>query len=376
MDDYDHTIVSEAQREWSSRLITIITPQLMEGIKSIFDESWKLCLENEEDNKYLMTFQNLLSRVPKWNETLIQKETDRIITLTKCKYLEDILTCVHITQLKILTSIRVSQKQKKIDLDIPKLSQFIHKVYITLARKIYSNVYLFEKNIQPLQFQKNMREVEILTRESILEVIRENMPIESILRSYIDETIEEEVIEEIVEKEVEDNKEKEAVAAEEEDNTKVVIEKNEAVVEKTPKVKTEVVEDKITDPILKVETDTDIEKTNESLSSPKMKEKVSLEVTEEIENKRLSFNDNDKVLDMGTNEESIVNAPKNVERLDKISKENNERRKLEEAEEEDYDDEDKLQIGESIKLETDILTLDKNLDKSDDLALDDIELLG
>ena len=150
MDDYDHTIVSEAQREWSSRLITIITPQLMEGIKSIFEESWNLCRENEEDNKYLMTFQNLLSRVPKWNETLIQKETDRIITLTKCKYLEDILTCVHITQLKILTSVRVSQKQKKIDLDIPKLPQFVHKVYITLARKIYSNVYLFEKNIQPL----------------------------------------------------------------------------------------------------------------------------------------------------------------------------------------------------------------------------------
>lgn len=42
MDDYDHTIVSEAQREWSSRLITIITPQLMEGIKSIFEELLKL----------------------------------------------------------------------------------------------------------------------------------------------------------------------------------------------------------------------------------------------------------------------------------------------------------------------------------------------
>ena len=375
MDDYDHTIVSEAQREWSSRLITIITPQLMEGIKSIFEESWNLCRENEEDNKYLMTFQNLLSRVPKWNETLIQKETDRIITLTKCKYLEDILTCVHITQLKILTSVRVSQKQKKIDLDIPKLPQFVHKVYITLARKIYSNVYLFEKNIQPLQFQKNMREVEILTRESILEVIRANMPIESILRSYIDETIEEEVIEEVIEKEVEEEEKEKNEEEEEEDSAKVVIEKSENVVEKQ-EIKADVVEDKITDPVFKVDTEnTVVEETPPQLSSPIMKENVTLEVTEAIKNKRLSFNDNDNVLDMGTNQESIINAPKNVERLDKISKENNERRKLEE-EEYDDDEEDKLVIGESIKLDTDILTLDKDLDKKDDLALDDIELLG
>ena len=101
------------------------------------------------------------------------------------------------------------------------MPQFVHKVYITLARKIYSNVYLFEKNIQPLLYQKIC--IEILTRESILEVIRENMPIESILRSYIDETIEEEVIEEVVEKEVEEKPKEEE--QEEEDNTKVVIEK-------------------------------------------------------------------------------------------------------------------------------------------------------
>ena len=191
MDDYDHTIVSEAQREWSSRLITIITPQLIEGIKSIFEESWKLCLENEEDNKYLMTFQNLLSRVPKWNDTLIDKETERIINLTKCKYLEDILTCVHITQLKILTSVRVSQKQKKIDLDIPKLPDFIHKVYILFARKIYSNVYLFDKNLSPIQYQKSMRECDKICRDCILDAIRMSMPVENILRSYIDNTVEE-----------------------------------------------------------------------------------------------------------------------------------------------------------------------------------------
>ena len=100
-----------------------------------------------------------------------------------------------------MTSVRVSQKQK-IDIDIPKLSEFIHKIYIHLARKIYSNVYLFEKDIVPLQYQKNMRECELLCRESILSVIRDSIPVEKILRAYIDETTDEEIIEELVEKNV------------------------------------------------------------------------------------------------------------------------------------------------------------------------------
>ena len=147
-----------------------------------------------------MTFQNFLSRVTKWNQTIIDEETARILTKSGCSYLEDLLTCVHITQLKILTSIRVSQKQKKIELDIPKLSEFIHKTYIKCARKFYSNVYLFEQKIPPLQYQKNMRECETICKDCILDVIRDNMPVEHILRSYMDESVEEEVIEEQVAK--------------------------------------------------------------------------------------------------------------------------------------------------------------------------------
>jgi len=202
MDDYNVNVLSEAKSEYSSRLVTIMTPLMLEGIKSIFNEAIKLCLDNDEDEKYLMTFQNFLSRVPKWNETIIQEETKRIVKSSRCDYLEDLLTCVHITQLKILTSIRVSQKQKKIDIDIPKLATFVHKCYIAYARKLYSNVYLFEKDILPLNYQKNMREAELMCQESILNVIRENMPVEKILRAYIDETVDEEVIEETIERTV------------------------------------------------------------------------------------------------------------------------------------------------------------------------------
>ena len=198
MDDFNVNVLSEAKNEYSSRLVTILTPLIIEGIKSIFKEAYELCNKNEESSKYLMTFQNFLTRIPRWNQQIIDEETKRIIQRSRCSFLEDILTCVHITQLKILTSIRVSNRQKKVSIDIPKLPDFIHKIYIEFARKLYENVYLFEARIAPLQQQKNMRECELICRECILVVVQASMPIEQILRAYIDEDEEEEIIQEIV----------------------------------------------------------------------------------------------------------------------------------------------------------------------------------
>jgi hypothetical protein len=92
---------------------------------------------------------------------------------------------------------RVGQKQKKIDIHIPKLDDFIHKTYINIARKVYKNVYLFEVNVMPLQIQKNHRELEIIVQECILNTLREGIPVEAILKAYMDETVEEDVVEEV-----------------------------------------------------------------------------------------------------------------------------------------------------------------------------------
>ena len=192
MDDFVISNLQESRNEWCSRLISIFTPLVVEGLRSIFNESWKLCLDNDEVNKYLMTFQNLLSRVPKWNNEIVEEERKRIVERSGCNYLEDLITCVHIIQLKVLTCIRVGNRQKKIDISIPKLDSFIHKVYINVARKVYKNVYLFEKNISPLLLQKNQRELELMVQECILAAIRDSIPTEDIIRAYMDESVEQE----------------------------------------------------------------------------------------------------------------------------------------------------------------------------------------
>ena len=50
---------------------------------------------------------------------------------------------------------------------------------------------LFEKNIAPLQIQKNNREIELIVKECILNSIRDSIPVETILKAYMDETYEE-----------------------------------------------------------------------------------------------------------------------------------------------------------------------------------------
>ena len=199
MDDFNISALHESKNEWGARLVTLLTPLIIDGYKSILDESIKLCKDNNEMDKYLMTFQNLISRIPKWNQQIVENERKRIYEKSGCNYLEDLVTCVHIIQLKILTNMRVGQKQKKIDINIPKLDDFIHKVYVNIARKVYKNVYLFEINIAPLQVQKNYRELEIIVQECILNTLRESIPVEAILKAYMDETTEEDVIEEIKE---------------------------------------------------------------------------------------------------------------------------------------------------------------------------------
>ena len=288
MDDFNTTSLHESKNEWGVRLLTILCPLVIEGFRSIFEESCKLCKDNGEMDKYLMTFQNFIARIPKWNATIVEQERKRIVEKSKCTYLEELVTCVHIIQLKILTAMRVGQKQKKIDISIPKLDDFIHKIYINSARKLYKNVYLFEIGIPALQMQKNQREMEIIVQECILNTIRDTIPIESILKAYMEETVEEEII----------------------------AQAPVAPVQPEKPVQTEVKE------VVK-----------EEIQAPVIEEPISLpSVGDYIPS--LKFNDNDMAIS-SDNTEEIISAPKTIERLEEISDARYQQRKLEAEDEVD-----------------------------------------
>lgn len=332
MDDFSISSLHESKNEWASRLITILTPLIIDGYKSILDEAIKLCRANHEMDKYLMTFQNFISRIPKWNPTIIETERKRICEKSGCNYLNDLVTCVHIIQLKILTAMRVGQKQKKIDINIPSLDDFIHNIYINVARKVYKNVYLFEINIPPLQMQKNNRELEIIVQECILNTLRESIPVDTILKVYMDESVEEDVVEEV----------------------------KEQIIEETP-----------IQPQVQVQPQPQSSNLNSNNSNP-----VSTSNSESSSTggQRLKFDDVDYTRDSENNETSI-HAPKTIERLEEISEMRFNQRKQED--DDDDDDNVKLNISDqSVDLGTMFEDLDEpKMDLLPDLLMDDIEVL-
>jgi hypothetical protein len=190
MDDNHIPTLKESQNEWAVKLLRVVLPHVMDGVYAMFTESKTICDATDEQEKYLMTFQNILSRVPKWNNEIVLKETKRIEEESGCKYLEDLITCVHIAHLKILSSIRTGKSQKKIEINIPKLPTFIHSIYINISRELYSNVFLFDPTVSSLTIQKNKEKIKELIRQTILDTIRDNIPIEQLLRAYLDETTE------------------------------------------------------------------------------------------------------------------------------------------------------------------------------------------
>ena len=211
MEDYNSNLLNDSKNEWSIRLMNILCGHVIDGFRSIFNESIELCEKNEEPEKYLMTFQNFLSRIPKWNQNMIETECTRIVETSQCKYLDDLITCVHVIQLKILSCVRTNNQSKKIDIDIPQFNAFLHNVYINIARKLYSNIYLFQVDISPLEQQKNNREFENIVQISIMNTIRDNIPIDQLLKQYMDETQELDVEERIVSQEKVVDKKKEPV---------------------------------------------------------------------------------------------------------------------------------------------------------------------
>lgn len=342
MDDFNINVLHESKNEWSCRLINILTPLIIEGVRSIFDESIQLCSTNGEMDKYLMTFQNFISRIPKWNANIIENEKNRILEKSRCSYLEDLISCVHIIQLKALTAVRVGNKQKKIDLEIPKLDIFIHKIYIHTARKIYQNVYLFEINIPHLKTQKNNRQLEIFIQESILNAIRESIPIDTILKAYMDESFEEDVIEEVKEKEISQS-----------EGLKHL--KNNQ---------------------LQSFTQT---KSEEEKPIPRLEEKIStsyedLSDSDEEDNKpsSIAFNDVDLVRDVNNKDGQVI-APKTIERLDDISRMRYEERKSLESDDDDDDgDRIKLNITDNV-----VSAVDLGVESLEPTILDESEdLLG
>ena len=184
MDEHNASIFTHAKMEYTNQLIDVLTPQLFDGIKSIYDEAKKV--NNINNQPILVLFRKFLEKVPSWSNVILEGETERIIKLSNCDWIDDLITAVFISHTKILTCIGTNISNNNIDLTIPKTINFIHKTYINVAREIWKNPYLYNENVNASEYQQNMRTVELIIKESIETTIRILLPIKDILKNHLD----------------------------------------------------------------------------------------------------------------------------------------------------------------------------------------------
>lgn len=175
-------VYGEAKAEYTRQLCGFLVPAL----ETYFLDLLTSTKESEKDPKRILwSFQDSLKQFPDWNVDKVQRETTKISESTKCDYLEEILTAVFIAHTKVLSAIRLTSRQKKLQITIPKLDHFLHRTMSECARLLWSNAYLFNDNISAIERQKNLRQVEQLLHEGVLQSIRGMLPVKSILKEYL-----------------------------------------------------------------------------------------------------------------------------------------------------------------------------------------------
>ena len=178
--DYLNLLV-DTKKEFSTLLVLDLFPEISKGIYSILNHC-KLQLKETKNVSKLVIFQEMLSEIPNWNQSIITNETNRI--KDNISYIEDLLTAVFISNMRLLCSVK--NTNKKIKVKIPKLDLFIHKCYIYTARELWQCLYLFDESNNRLKIQKNNKKIENIIIQSIENVIRKLLPMKTILNDYLE----------------------------------------------------------------------------------------------------------------------------------------------------------------------------------------------
>jgi hypothetical protein len=167
----------------------LIVSPIAEGFWSIQKSAYELCERNKTPDQVLRTFQNMLTKIPEWSDITLTTEVERIQTVTRCNYLDDLIMGVFISYMKAFASLnRASSEEITIEFDRPSLAKFIHELYIQSARKLWQVAYLFKTiGVTSESQARARREVEAIISQCLEQVIRGFLPWESITRKYFSE---------------------------------------------------------------------------------------------------------------------------------------------------------------------------------------------
>ena len=186
-------VYADAKTEYTRQLSQYCLTAYLRYFLNLFEET----KDSNEPRKLLISFQGSLKNISEWSYETVSRETSKLLKDINCDYFDDLLSAVFVAHTKVLSAIRLSTKQKKLQITIPKVEHFLHHTLIECARILWSNVFLFSPSGSSIDRQKNLRSTEQLIHEGILQSIRSMLPVKNILKEYLkDDGDDEEAVEE------------------------------------------------------------------------------------------------------------------------------------------------------------------------------------
>lgn len=177
------SVYSDARTEYTKQLSVFLVPAYFQFYVDLLETSRQTMAADPK--RALWQFQTYLNEIHDWNMEKVRHEIQTIQNHCGCDYLEDLLTAVFIAHTKVLTAIRLSTNQKKVEIHIPKIDHFLFKVLCETSKLLWSSTYLFRDNISGMEKQQNYRQVEQLLHEGMLQAVRSLVPVKSILKDFV-----------------------------------------------------------------------------------------------------------------------------------------------------------------------------------------------
>ena len=179
---------SEARSEYTKQLASFVVPALVTWFQSMWSRN------ASDKQRCLSLFQSDCEEIARWNTDRVHDEVRALIERTGCDYMEELMTAVFVAHTKVLTAVRLSTKQKKLSITVPKLDHFVHRVFRETARTFWKTPFLFMDGGHVVERQKNILQIEALATEAITTAVRSLLPVKQILKDYMEDD-EEDVIE-------------------------------------------------------------------------------------------------------------------------------------------------------------------------------------
>jgi hypothetical protein len=166
-------VLIEAKQELNELIIDDVSPSVFDGILEIYIGTKQMC----NDTTIMKTFQKCMEKICEWDDSKVRSVIEmlrkKLNSEDRFLKLQSIVKAVLRINTQIMNNQGTSLDEEMKKVDLIKFDEFIRKVYVEAARRVWSQPYLFyEKGLNSIEVKRNHIIVVGLIRESILSAIR------------------------------------------------------------------------------------------------------------------------------------------------------------------------------------------------------------